>query len=308
MNFDDFMKAKLSNYMIFKQVKGTFGIEIELEGVHLPIVNDPIWSSKAENSLRNGGMEYITNPIDLDAIPDVVSSLHKQIHFHPAVKVRNEAHRTSTHIHVNYQNETIGAVISSVVLFTLVEPVFLRLCGDNRDGNLFCLSSYDTGDLTNFMDHFLQFFVSQGRNPYPQRGRYAALNVASLITFGTLEYRCFPQSLDGLETQKWARWAANIRTQARDNNDWTCQEWITEAYTYPEVILNSIFGKDIRALNARLGPTSVRDLVGLGCSTAYELSRVIRSHQERVNSTKVEKAEKAPFRGLKKPAKLKWDE
>jgi hypothetical protein len=137
------------------------GIEIEVEGTG-PL-GTPVkgWQVHEEGSLRapggegRGGCEYVTHgPIMTKDVIPAVDRLADELKKAGCVVDLN-AHRTSTHIHLNVQSLKLIELLGYLTVFTAVEPLFLNLCGEGRDGNSFCISSHETGDMPFYFKEML---------------------------------------------------------------------------------------------------------------------------------------------------------
>lgn len=278
-------------------VSGDVGIEIEVEfdggdPESHPHVNGQHWKSKSDDSVPNG-VEYVTKgPVTLADVRTRVNDLSTYIMTHDG-KPKQGAYRASTHLHVNVTQDTLEDVIGQLIVFTAIEPLFLRLCGTARDGNLFCMSSYDTGDMTSF-------FVSMMKNIEKLehygwnggRGKYSSLNIGRLSDLGTVEYRCFPSSLDGEQIEKWARWCLNIRDIAKVETNRTFRPILKDALANPEGFVQRVFGY---VPYGAVYPNTVKELVEFGVENAYELTRVVKHYTSKKRSEKPE-AEAKPMK------------
>ena len=267
-----------------RPVSGDLGIEIELEGENLtpgPAIKG--WSVHNEGSLRAvggrgpGGSEYVTNgAVKHDDVIPLVERLVDRFKA-AGVVIDNNAHRTSTHIHVNVQKMTWLQVLGYITTFTAVEPLLLALCGGKRDGNSFCIASYDSGDLPEvFNDTCKQ--IENIRESYAievNRGKYASLGTNRLHDFGTLEARCFPHSIDPQEIHKWCTWLLNIKGIAINETDTTYRTVIKQGLYEPLTLRARVFGYE--------GMWGVSDnlateLIQYGSREAYELTRLIKRY------------------------------
>lgn len=245
------------------------GIELEVEGVHLPSPV-PHWSSKQEGSLQNG-IEYITKPIKFDIIETYVNNLRNFIT--ESGGTVTPSYRCSTHIHVNFLPHKVADLFGMMVLFTTFEPLLLTLCGHQRNGNLFCMSSYDTGEIVPSFGKLCQCFEFLSRNGWDfQRGKYASLNTERLVDLGTLEARCFPLSVKGSKVKEWAGWLLKLRDMAINEPDKTFRSlWKT-------IRQNRIyFAVEIFGQQAMSAP-NLDYLLESGTETGYELTRVLKQY------------------------------
>lgn len=255
-------------------VPGDIGIELEIEGEKLP-QNVAAWSCKPEGSLRGGGdpsraTEYITRgAVKAHDIQKVIAHLLKAFEANNAVV--KPSHRCSTHIHVNMQKETFRTVLGYCLIFAVIEPLLLRLCGPDRNGNVFCLSSYEAGDAWYWSSQVAKHLNARSFD-WQLRGKYSSLNTDCLRSFGSLEIRCFPLSVDPKELMKWCTWAMNIRTIAREWKDMTYRSLFEDVRNNPigfaERVLTNV--GNLQAVTAPYNPVTY---IQAGLETSYELYR-----------------------------------
>lgn len=276
--------------------KGHFGVEIELEGVGHP-VECPGWQIHQEGSIR-GGAEYVTStPHDIPGVIDRLRVLNDAFRQHGVVN--QNSHRTSTHIHVNVQHETFQTIIGVMILFSIIEPLFLRLCGRDRDGNLFCLSTYDTGDFPEYFRNFLESVRYGMENGFPERGKYSAMNTDPIRRFGSIEFRSFPATTNPQQIVQWCEWLGNIVRMVKACPDKTFYELYRRFKSDPIINAQTIFnGVDIMAV---CRPNSVHELILFGCEEAHELCR-----DHRIFFKKGEEEEKPKEKKVFPQANINW--
>lgn len=271
----DFMQPRHGR---MRAVAGDFGIEIECEGEGNFIVELPGWSIHNDNSLRgpkgigHGGVEYITNgPIRLEQVVGNVERLRDAIRGNGGV-LRMDSPRTSTHIHVNMQQEKLIDVIGCLVVFAAIEPLFLHQCGPYRDGNSFCQPSFDSGDLSEWVHNMGTLLLRKDPTQYdfPPRGKYASLGLHRLHDLGTIECRTFPCSMDPAVIHRWCTWLYNLRNFVRNQTDKSFRQTVKLGLHDPMALSDAIFGpiSESRYLAA--------ELIEYGCQEAYELTRILR--------------------------------
>jgi hypothetical protein len=259
-----------------KSPKGRFGIEIELEGENLPdLVLPPankLWSAKGDGSLRHG-MEYVSLPVSSPR--DTVNVLADYLNTVGAVV--NNSYRCSTHIHYNFIDKTWKDVIGTVIAWQIIEPLFLKQL-PGRDGSIFCMSAYDTGDMPlnfgRFCDELNRQFKHVGYEAVC-RQKYSSLNLTRLRDLGTLEFRVFPPSIDGKEVRKWCTWLDNLVALVEKTDSENFAKFILEAEKRPEDFVTAIFG-ELPVSGPELGAW-----VDLGCKTAYELVRIFNTEKKK---------------------------
>jgi hypothetical protein len=179
--------------------KGLFGLEIEVEGKKLP---DKIkgWNTdRGEGSLRDGGLEYVLpSPKDKAAALKRVKDVADCMSENGSIPVFSP--RTSCHVHVNIGDLTIDQACTMYLLSLLAEPFLSGMCGDLREGNHFCLRGIDAESI---LVKAGQIFRTGELPPYGREERYAFTNLASVATFGSLEYRGMRGTLD---LELWNDW------------------------------------------------------------------------------------------------------
>lgn len=272
------------------------GIELEVEGQNLPAAV-PHWQSKPEGSLQDG-VEYITKPIKADVVKQYVDGLNEFITKTIGATIK-PSYRCSTHIHMNVLPETIEDVLGILVIFTMFEPVLLKLCGPNRDGNLFCLSSYDTGDMASSFEKLCSTLHNYAVHGWGyERGKYSALNTGRLFDLGTLEARCFPLSVDGSQVSEWVSWLLRIRDMAKAEPDKTYRSLWKNVRQNPVWYGHRIFGPKMYSV------TGASDLIDMGTENAYELTKILKKFHSMTD--KPEPSERKAR--LKKMAPLTYDD
>lgn len=256
--------------------KGDVGIEIETEGMDLRSGRiTQAFTGKEDGSLRQG-MEYISKPLLLKDVELRVNNLHAQIaalggHLNPT-------YRSSTHIHVNYCDRTLWDVAGTMVLWSLVEPTVMRLMPPGRDGSLFCVASYDAGELPEWMDQFCSDIAENFPNGFRPRGKYSSLNVTRLghghdAALGTMEYRVFPSCMDGAQITQWCSWLLNIREMATSSRNESYVDIVRWAEQNPLPFLNNILGGIPQHIQK-----DAAEYVDFGARTAFEMARVISKY------------------------------
>lgn len=268
----DNLKIPVADKFNLRRKKGDVGLELETEGENLPeggII--PNWAGKPDGSLRNG-MEYISAPLLRKNVANEVTYLSAEL-------VKRGAriaptYRSSTHIHENYLDSTFGDVLGAYICWALVEPTVFRVLPAGRDGSLFCVSSYDSGDLPLFVERLCDDIATGFVRGFQPRGKYSSLNISRLgpgdhEALGTLEYRVFPPSMDGDVIQTWCNWTGNIKEFVRRQDDPSYLEMVRWAEAFPVEFLSAIFG------HCPVPKPEAAELVDFGARQAYELARMV---------------------------------
>lgn len=165
---------KFTGYSI--QSKELIGVEVEVENVRRVDILRDAWQSKADNSLRNNGIEFVTRPIAACDFPAAINSLVTEslgadACFSP---------RTSVHVHLNYSDNELEDVYNTVLLYSVFERLWFRFVGRQRIKNIFCVPLTET-------DHLREAARRGIRTDSWQK--YTGLNLKPLAELGTIEFR-----------------------------------------------------------------------------------------------------------------------
>ncbi len=261
---------------------GDLGVELECEGDYLPTAITG-WTIKAEGSLRgrNGRTigpdlldtdtprEYVlSRPLPYRGLEAKLENLEAALRLDKRTVVRLTP-RASTHIHLNYGSRTFHELLAFILVFMCAEPVLLRLCGPQRNGNLFCLPTYEAGD----WPEIIRGIVSEPRYNWPSGRKYSSLNIDPIVPLGSVEVRCFPNSVTPSDILSWATWLLNMRTIA-EGADETYESMIARITNEPNRFILNVF-EHADVLRACY-PTNPADLVLFGAEQAYEVWREMR--------------------------------
>ena len=176
-----------------------FGVEIEVEGEEISAPPASLWSILADGSLRGNSGEYVLR------IPSYGSVVAQQIellisHFQESGGIR-PSDRCGVHIHINMQNLRLNQLYNMLVLYFISEELLIEEYAPERKGNLFCLSGQDAEGVIDWLNGAMRRGLTRIlTHADTQNLKYAALNLSSLIRFGTLEFRAFstPRNTEGL--------------------------------------------------------------------------------------------------------------
>jgi hypothetical protein len=283
------LSQKMAELTGVAEKQGDIGLELEIEGERLP-TEITGWDIHSETSLRGkGGRTINRDENQFDTPREYVTArpvLYRNLL--PKLRTLNAAltargvtvditPRASTHIHLNMGAETLQTFLAFILTFCVAEPLLLRLCGPLRNGNLFCLPSYETGELAHAVRSIVKKVVKGKITPvyWPSRGKYACLNLDPMVTQGSVEVRCFPNSIDPYLIDSWARWLVTMRDTARSLN---IGEALSTWYDRPSALTDSIFGYGLRdRLESVSSPQSSGQLVQFGVENAYEVYRAMKA-------------------------------
>jgi len=193
-----------------KLTKGDLGIEVEVEGEHLPTPNK-YWRSEHDDSLRGECREYVLKrPLSLPDARMALSYLDNC--YHEAGTTVHESVRAGVHVHVNVQKLTVVQLFSFMVVYIILEDILIKYCGEYREGNLFCLRTKDA----EFLLYNLERVAKGKEYRYFESDvlRYSSMNVCSLWSYGSLEFRAMRGTRDLDVIGDWAEILLNLRNEA----------------------------------------------------------------------------------------------
>lgn len=190
------------------------GVEIEVEGCKkkLPTRDKDAayWEMKEDHSLRNNGMEFaFKEPLfGTDAVNAIRYLFEKAKEYGFQI-----SDRTGIHVHVDMRGMELDKFQNFCILYALTEPALYRWIGDGRDRNIHCLPWYAAdGDLDTIAAVLRE--PNMGPTYIRQINRYAGLNLNSLATFGTAEFRQLKTTFDYGRMMDWLNIILSIRKAA----------------------------------------------------------------------------------------------
>ena len=196
---------------IGKKTIGDVGIEIEVEGEMLP-PSVGLWRREVDGSLRgNESAEYVLNkPVSIDLVRRELDILKKA--FVDYNSVFNESPRAGVHVHINVCDLTFKQVITMICIYIILEEFFIRYCDKSRDGNLFCLPSYNAGYLLSQIRR-----SCETEDAYVLRTdeiRYSSVNINSLFKYGSVEFRSLESTYNFDKILHWCKMLHKIKLAA----------------------------------------------------------------------------------------------
>lgn len=190
-----------------------FGIEIEVEGVNIAPIATKYWDCTRDGSLRGESMEYISNgPQYFKDFKKIHAEL--MAHFAAHETIPKMSFRTSVHVHLNVNHLHVDVMRTIVYLYLLFEEDLLKFSGEERYGNRFCLSIRDAEGFIEAVKYYLGSDMQRVFVIKPDQIRYSSLNIASLIKFGTLEFRSMRGTLDYGVLSNWLNLIKCLRDAA----------------------------------------------------------------------------------------------
>jgi hypothetical protein len=218
------------------------GIEIELEmHVDTCCLDNEYWSSKEDGSLRNSGVEYVTNyGVKVRHIREAIEQLFSYI-----PDVIETSPRTSIHIHMDVNDLTIEQLINLLKVYILAEKSLFNFAGPKRYFNIYCVP-YTQSNL--FVQ---QIPYTQSESPdsliwiVEHWPKYSGFNMATVKQFGTVEFRHLKGTLDIEKILNWIRLLFSMKEFVTENNTKTIDNLIVSD---PDMLLKLMFKQYIRLI------------------------------------------------------------
>jgi len=208
-------------------IAGQVGIEIEVEGKHLP--NKDLmpkhWRATADGSLRGQeALEYVlARPLPFDDVPEALHALWSV--FRTKKSVFDDSNRTSVHVHLNFQKFHLTRMASFCAMYFTLEEILTQWCGDHRVGNLFCLRATDAPAIISRIKKFIQ---ADGDYQFGDFMKYSGLNPYALNKYGSMEVR----TLRGCsEPDVILSWVAILRRLYELSADFTDPRKVCELFS-----------------------------------------------------------------------------
>lgn len=190
-----------------KRVDGKFGIEIEVEGLHLPEGHMGLigrtWRVEEDNSLRGAETaEYVIDaPVSLYGAKKAIRLLRDE--FKENDTNINEAIRAGVHVHLNIQSYTPLELLTLATTYYILEDLFVHWAGSHRVGNHFCLRASDAPFVITKLREACK--TKDWRHVNTDNIRYASLNWNSMFKYGSIEFRAMRSTADLSAIYMWVK-------------------------------------------------------------------------------------------------------
>lgn len=206
---------KLNEALGLKGIPADVGIEIECEGENISAVTTSFWKTEQDGSLRG---EYphqcaefvLKKPILAAKVSDALDQL---------IGLQAEArfefsYRTSVHVHVNCLDMSVDQILTFAYAYLIFEEPLLNFCGEGRKGNRFCLRLRDAENQLRPITWIIDSGFDGVRQIEADRYRYAAMNLAALSKYGSIEFRAMRGNMDKDVLSTWVTALLELRAFA----------------------------------------------------------------------------------------------
>lgn len=203
----------IEEYRVRKAPAGAeVGIEIEMEGDNLPTVqvglDTKFWKGTVDGSLRGENAEWVlSSPIPREDVAKALQELQKYLKDRNAVLRPSD--RAGVHVHVNCQQMEFEETLNFVLLYLMFEEPLVKFCGEQREGNLFCLRSSDAEDMIRAIRQATE--LGSFRNMQNDNYRYASVNLSALRKYGSIEFRAMRSVENFADINTWVELLLKVR-------------------------------------------------------------------------------------------------
>ena len=161
-----------------------FGIELEVENARYPDELGAHWRVVEDGSLRNSGLEFVSNPLSMGQIDEAVPQFYQWMRdLGYATSIR-----TSTHVHANVLDHTMEELGAVFAAYAIVEPLLFQMCGSQREENIYCVPWYRAHEQAEVAGRAL----GGRRSQFRYSCKYSSMYIEPVVRFGTVEFRQAP--------------------------------------------------------------------------------------------------------------------
>lgn len=163
-----------------------------------------------DGSLRNLGIEYVSTAVrPLTGVKNDLDRLFLVLGVMKPFITDKKAARTGFHVHGNTLNRTLTQTLTTITTYWLIESIVSPMCGEHREGSLFCLRAKDAPGQVDFLTKALMTSHKTGRVLFSNFNegalKYAGLNLFTLVKFGSLEFRLMKGLFDVDLQKSWVQ-------------------------------------------------------------------------------------------------------
>jgi len=209
------------------------GLELEVEDCPLERHEFFFWTQKVDPSLRGDHRNelILREPLIGQGLTEALEEL--RTFFSTPDLPYTFSHRTSLHVHVDMRTLTFEELYKIVCIYMIFEHMLFTYVDTryslDRENNIYCVPLYKTLAIRNVLqDIYTKYelvnactydngaaFMMQNFNQFH---KYSALNVSSLFTFGSLEFRQHPGTINIPDIVSWINIILKITQYAVDSS------------------------------------------------------------------------------------------
>lgn len=199
-----------------------YGVELEIESASNKWVVGGM-EVKPDNSLRNGGLEFVTQPMTYSHLYMVLNNFFQRA----KVTDDNYSERCSVHVHTDVSQLEYEQLANIAMLYQTFELVLFNWIGNERSKNIFCVPWYETQLSYRSVHRLLEkdHFVLHDWQ------KYTALNLLPVQTQGSIEWRHMAGTHDLKKIMAWCRIIGHIYNLACGLSPNELKRWLSELNT-----------------------------------------------------------------------------
>lgn len=176
-----------STHLVNSKIR--IGIEVEAERVFdfgLPDDLRQYWNITEDGSLKDHGAEFVfSSPLRGASVVTALNLLEEYLTDIAAVCNG----RTGLHVHMDARNMSTEQLTTLAVLYTLTERPLFSFAGADRLNNVFCRPVTESTEIGVFKHLFNSVAEDDFRDAFSSAHKYSALNIASIRSLGSIEFR-----------------------------------------------------------------------------------------------------------------------
>lgn len=208
-----------TNLLVDDQAK--VGIEIEVRGWggrdSTAVKFARYWEGKEDHSLKSTGREYVTRGGLVGE--DIVNAIDAFYDVASKSKLNNGYPYAGIHLHVDSTEMEVenGQLSRFVEAYMLAEPLLFHFAGEYRRNCGFCYSLEQAqADYPLIGKGIYSGSYKSLQNTLARRhfSKYQALNLQPLATFGTIEFRHLPTTMEKQRLLDWVNIVLSLRVAA----------------------------------------------------------------------------------------------
>lgn len=233
------------------------GIELELEGFNSSAITrarealHPLWLATSDGSLRNGGVEFVTNGgLGGERLHTAFTQMDELL-----ARVNYDASfRCSTHMHINMLDFTFNQIARFMLTYACAEPVLFTFCGAHRRSSNFCVPVAESLPFhKKLISRLYDDAISTRQTGSSQVcNKYTAMNFLPLFdggrdrpALGTVEFRGGRPLTTLAEFLQQANLLLSIKAYVRANSECTDDEFLTALTTHG--VNNTVYSNGVNA-------------------------------------------------------------
>lgn len=228
-----------------------YGVEIEVEHCLDPPVwcGETQWSWVEDGSLRNNGMEFITPPVIIEELGDMVQEYYR----HHDREGYQASLRTGIHVHADMRWRTVEQVTAICTLYSILEPALFELCGPEREECIYCVPWYRAPDEVEVLNQVRMYADERDdwRTAHSHLGgacKYSALYLEPLRRLGTIEFRAAPTFDRAADLMRWVH---TLRRLVALGHYLGTPERVVDYYEgHPYRVLSTVLGDETDVMDA----------------------------------------------------------